>query len=71
MGDPLGHLLRVSDVARLLGLSRSRVYELIATRELPATKIGGALRVPRAAWEAWLCEKSERAMTRVQREHRE
>ena len=42
-------LLRVSEAAALLSLGRSKTYELIETGKLPAVRLDGALRVPRAA----------------------
>jgi excisionase family DNA binding protein len=36
----------VKDVARLLALSRSKVYELVAAGELPAYRPGGRIRIP-------------------------
>ena len=44
-------LLRVEEVAQLLGLSRSKVYEMTASGELPVMKIGTAVRVPKKALE--------------------
>ncbi len=38
-------LLRVPDVALQLGLSRAKVYELMANGELPSVKVGGCRRV--------------------------
>jgi excisionase family DNA binding protein len=55
-------MLRPADVASLLGVTKGRVYQLIAARELPAIRVGGALRIPRAAWEAWLRRRSREAL---------
>ena len=41
----LPELLTVREVARVLRLSRSKVYELVAARDLPALRPGGRLRV--------------------------
>jgi excisionase family DNA binding protein len=54
-------LLRVRDVAARLHLTVGRVYQLIAAGEIPATRVGGAIRVPRVAWQRWLAEKTEQA----------
>jgi len=51
-------LLRAHEAGRLLGLGRSTVFELIARGELPAVRIGRAVRVPRAALERWVRERS-------------
>ena len=38
-------LLKVPEVAQRLGISRAKVYELIAGGQLPSVKIGGCRRV--------------------------
>jgi excisionase family DNA binding protein len=54
-GTPaLPELLTVQDVARILVISRSRVYELIAEGELEAYRPGGRVRVPTQAVAALL-----------------
>jgi excisionase family DNA binding protein len=58
--------LRPIEIARLLGVTPSRTYQLIATGVIPATRIGGALRIPRAAWNAWLDRRTEEALASVQ-----
>ena len=42
-------LLRISDASKFLGLSRSKLYQLMDRGELPFTKIGRSRRVPRKA----------------------
>ena len=44
--DDLPGLLSVGEVAEALRISQSKVYELIAARQLPAYKPGGRLRIP-------------------------
>jgi len=39
-------LLTPADVAQALGISRSKVYELMATGAIPSVKIGSARRIP-------------------------
>ena len=53
---PLEHrlALSVSDAAALLGISRSKAYQLVADGTLPAVTIGKVARIPRRALEAWL-----------------
>ena len=46
----------VDEVAALLGLSRSAVYDCIARGELPAKRLGRRVLVVRAALEAFLAE---------------
>lgn len=47
-------LLNVNQVAKMLGLGRTKVYELIATRQLPAIHFGRAVRVSSASLQRWL-----------------
>jgi len=54
MTEPL--LLRVEEVARILSIGRSKVYELIASGELPSITIGSARRVPTEALQKWIAE---------------
>lgn len=46
-GAPI--LLRGQEAARLLSVSRSTVYQLIAAGEVPVVRLGGMVRVPRRA----------------------
>ena len=47
-----------TEVARLLGLSRSRVYELAARNELPGVvRIGGLIKFDRATISQWWREQ--------------
>jgi excisionase family DNA binding protein len=47
-------LLRPAEVATTLGISRSRVFELLAARDLPSVHIGRSTRIPRAQLEEWI-----------------
>ena len=58
-------LLRVVEVAQLLGLGRSRTYALVAARELPSVRIAGRVWVPRKALERWLERQAVRALRSV------
>jgi excisionase family DNA binding protein len=55
--EPEERLLTVSEVARMLSLSRSKVYALVARGGLEAFKVGSSVRVPAAAVRS-LLEKS-------------
>jgi excisionase family DNA binding protein len=57
--EPL--LLKAVDVARLLGLSRSTVFTLLAAHDLPVVRIGRSVRVPRAELERWIDERTDPA----------
>lgn len=51
-GDPESPiLLRVGEAARLLGISRTGMYQVIATGRVPTVKIGRSLRVRRSGLE--------------------
>lgn len=52
-------LLRAADVANLLGLGRSKVYELMAAGQLPTIRIGHSVRVPAQALEEWVARQVE------------
>jgi excisionase family DNA binding protein len=43
--------VRPARAARLLDMSRSKIYEMIQRKELPAVRLGGCLRVPFSAIE--------------------
>jgi excisionase family DNA binding protein len=60
--EPL--LLKAGDVAKLLGLGRSKVFAMLAVGELPVIRIGRSVRVPRAALEDWIAERTQRASGR-------
>jgi excisionase family DNA binding protein len=53
--EPL--LLTVPQVSVLLGLGRSKVYDLIEHEGLPTIKLGTARRIPKQALEAWLKQR--------------
>jgi excisionase family DNA binding protein len=50
-------LLRPAEAAEAIGVSRSRMYELLASGELPSIRVGRTVRVPVAALQAWIAER--------------
>lgn len=52
--DQITLLLSPEEAAQLLGISRSRVYELLRDAELPSIKIGRLRRIPRQAVHAYV-----------------
>jgi len=52
--QPQPLLVRVEEAARLLSLSRSTLYEMLASGELPSVKFGAARRVPVVALKQWV-----------------
>lgn len=57
--------LHPTEVAQLLGVTPSRVYQMIQAGELPATKVGGRIRIPTEAWAHWLKGKNDDALASV------
>ncbi len=52
-------LLRAEDAARLLGIGRSTVFEMLAAGELPGVvRIGRSVRISREALEQWVRDRS-------------
>ena len=51
-------LLDSRDVARLLGLGRTKVFEMMARSELPVIRIGRCVRVPREALMEWISDET-------------
>ena len=47
-------LLRPTEAAEAIGIGRSKVYELLASGELPSIRIGCSVRVPVDALRAWI-----------------
>lgn len=52
-------LLRVPEVAERLGIGRTKIYEMIATGELPTLRIGQAVRVSVSALQKWVEEREQ------------
>ncbi len=52
-------LLRPAEAAELLGIGRSKMYELIAADVIPALRIGGSIRVPVDRLREWIDQKGE------------
>ena len=51
-------LLDSREVAALLGLGRTKVFQMMAQEELPVVRIGRTVRVPRASLEEWLRDRT-------------
>jgi excisionase family DNA binding protein len=48
--------LRISEAARLLAMSRSSAYEAVRKGVIPAARIDGKCRIPRAALERFAAD---------------
>ena len=46
--------LALKDVQQLLGIGRTKTYELVVTGELPAVRIGRCIRINRRELDEWL-----------------
>ena len=53
--EELPLLLNVKEVAQLLGVSDSSVYELIAEEDFPSLRIGKRIVVPKEELRKWIC----------------
>jgi excisionase family DNA binding protein len=51
-------LMRMARAAEVIGVSRTRIYELAAAGEIPTIRIGSSLRVPVAALDRWIEERT-------------
>ena len=52
-------LVSIVDAARMLGIGRSKAYELVNAGELPVVRIGRAVRIPVSAIEAYVDSLSD------------
>ena len=52
-------LLNVAQVAKLLNLGRTKVYDLIATKQLPVVRFGRAVRVSSASLQRWIEQQEQ------------
>ena len=52
-------LLSVPEVAKTLGLGRTKVYELIAAEGLPVVRFGRAVRVSIASLQQWIEQREK------------
>lgn len=54
-------LLRPVEVADLLGIGRSKVYELVGAGVIPSVRIGSSVRVPLDSLRAWIARQTDDA----------
>lgn len=55
--EPL--LVRVEEAARILALSRSTIYQMLDSGELPSIRRGTARRIPTAALREWVAQNTQ------------
>lgn len=51
-------LLDSREVSRLLGIGRTKTFQMMASNELPVVRIGRCIRVPRAELNAWIRDQT-------------
>ncbi len=51
-------MLRPTEAADALGVSRSKLYELMAARAIPSVRVGGCARVPLDALREWIAART-------------
>ena len=52
-------LLRPLEAARLLGIGRSKLFEMLARNELPVIRLGRCVRIPRRELAEWIDQTVE------------
>jgi excisionase family DNA binding protein len=50
-------LLRPVEAARLLGIGRSKLFEMLARNELPVIRMGRCVRIPRRELVLWVVQR--------------
>ena len=58
--DELPLFLNAKMVAQLLGVSPSSAYELMHEKGFPALRIGNRLVVPKAEFQSWVKERTQK-----------
>jgi excisionase family DNA binding protein len=58
-------LLDSRAVARLLGISRTKTFQMISCGYLPVIRIGRCARVPRSALESWITQQTTNVVRSV------
>ena len=56
-GDVDRILYRPAEAAEAIGVSRSRIYELINSKTIPSIRVGNTVRVPVADLEKWVSDQ--------------
>lgn len=58
MGTAEPWLLDSREVARLLGISRTKAFQMMAGEELPVVRVGRCVRVPRTELQIWIADRT-------------
>lgn len=51
-------LCKPSEAAEILGLGRSKIYDLLRSGELPCVRIGKCVRIPMEALRQWVADRT-------------
>ena len=52
-------LLRPEEAAEILGIRRTKLYEMLRRNEVPKVIVGHSIRVPVEALRRWIAERTE------------
>ena len=52
-------MLKPDEAAEILGLGRSKLYQLLADGTLPSVRLGRSVRIPAESLRQWVREKAE------------
>ncbi|HEV2128697.1 MAG TPA: excisionase family DNA-binding protein [Thermomicrobiales bacterium] len=61
---------RIEEAARVIGASRSKMYELVASGEIPSFRVGRAVRVSKKAPEEWIAHQESHTAAEAKRKRR-
>ena len=56
-------LLKIEEAAHVLSLGRSKTYQLVMEGAIPSIHIGRSRRIPAAALERWIDQRTQEAET--------
>ena len=62
-GTPQRLLLRIPEVAETLGIGRTKIYEMIATGELPTARFGRAVRISVTTLQKWVENREQQGIS--------
>jgi excisionase family DNA binding protein len=55
----MDRLLKVDELAEVLGIRRTRAYQIVASGEIPVLRLGRNIRISSIALEEWIRSRSE------------
>ena len=62
-GTPQRLLLRIPEAAETLGIGRTKIYEMIATGELPTVRFGRAVRISVSTLQKWVEAREQQGVS--------